>query len=55
MVLIVVILGIVANRHKLTWKHKDGERKANYFGSLTQATTVRIGELISGDGDVHSH
>lgn len=35
--------GILANRMKLSWRTKEGERHANYFGSLTQASTVRLG------------
>ncbi|VDK19575.1 unnamed protein product [Anisakis simplex] len=34
---------ILANKHHLTWRTKQGEQKANYYGSLTQATTVHIG------------
>jgi myo-inositol-1-phosphate synthase len=36
--------GILANREKLTWHTKEGMRTSNYFGSLTQSSTVRLGE-----------
>lgn len=35
--------GILANKHGITWMTKDGLRKPNYWGSLTQASTVRVG------------
>ena len=36
---------------KLRWRTKDGEQSANYFGSLTQASTCRVGSC--GGEDVH--
>ena len=33
--------GILANKHKMEWETKEGKHKANYFGSLTQASTCR--------------
>jgi myo-inositol-1-phosphate synthase len=36
--------GILANRLNSTWMTKEGIRRANYFGSLTQSSTVRLGE-----------
>ena len=39
-----VTAGIIANRNKLTWRTKEGVKSANYFGSLTQSSTVRIGQ-----------
>jgi myo-inositol-1-phosphate synthase len=44
--------GIVANRLGLTWHTKEGVQKSNYFGSLTQATTVRVGSDDAGQ-EVH--
>jgi len=35
--------GIIANKMGMTWRTKEGTHKANYFGSLTQASTVRLG------------
>lgn len=38
-----VVAGIIANRERITWRTKEGVQKPNYWGSLTQATTVRLG------------
>ena len=38
-----VTAGILANKLGLSWKTKEGEQKANYYGSITQASTVRLG------------
>ncbi|KAF8064501.1 IPS2 [Scenedesmus sp. PABB004] len=38
-----VAAGILANKHGITWMTKDGLRKPNYWGSLTQAATLRVG------------
>lgn len=35
--------GILANKHKISWRNKNGEQVSNYFGSLTQATTTCLG------------
>jgi myo-inositol-1-phosphate synthase len=37
--------GIIANREGISWVTKDGVQHANYFGSLTQASTCRIGSF----------
>ena len=37
--------GILANKHGITWKTKEGLRTPNYWGSLTQAATCRVGNL----------
>ena len=41
--------GILANRHGLTWRTKTGVRKADYVGSLTQSSTVRLGSCAGKD------
>lgn len=38
-----VTAGILANKLGLKWMTKDGEQSANYYGSLTQASTIKIG------------
>jgi myo-inositol-1-phosphate synthase len=38
-----VTAGIIANRMKMRWETKEGVRSADYVGSLTQASTVRLG------------
>jgi myo-inositol-1-phosphate synthase len=35
--------GLIANKLGLKWRTKTGERKADYLGSVTQASTVRLG------------
>eukprot|EP00850_Spirogloea_muscicola_P002745 SM000010S04383 [mRNA] locus=s10:1256937:1259812:+ [translate_table: standard] len=37
--------GIIANREGISWVNKDGVKRANYYGSLTQASTCRIGSI----------
>ena len=39
----------LANRMKMEWHTKEGLQKANYFGSITQASTVLLGNN-SDDG-----
>lgn len=41
-----------ANRMNLTWRTKDGEKQANWFGSITQASTVLLGSDLNFK-DVH--
>lgn len=43
-----VTAAILANRQKMTWRTKEGEHTANYFGSLTQSSTVLIGKDEQG-------
>jgi myo-inositol-1-phosphate synthase len=38
-----VTAGILANKHNLTWRTRTGMQSANYFGSITQASTIRMG------------
>jgi myo-inositol-1-phosphate synthase len=40
-----VSAGIMANKEKISWETKEGVQQANYLGSLTQSSTVRIGNL----------
>ena len=44
-----ITAGILANKKKLTWRTKEGERSANYLGSLTQSSTVQIGCTDAGE------
>uniref|UniRef100_A0A7S1XQB4 inositol-3-phosphate synthase n=1 Tax=Phaeomonas parva TaxID=124430 RepID=A0A7S1XQB4_9STRA len=41
--------GILANKHGLSWRTKEGEHKANYWGSVTQASTVKLGNDAAGN------
>lgn len=38
-----VTAGILANKEKMTWNDKKGEKSSNWYGSITQASTVKIG------------
>mmetsp|Transcript_128565 Transcript_128565/g.181386 ORF Transcript_128565/g.181386 Transcript_128565/m.181386 type:complete len:527 (+) Transcript_128565:100-1680(+) len=40
---------IIANQQGMSWETKEGTKKANYFGSLTQASTVSIGHDQNGN------
>jgi myo-inositol-1-phosphate synthase len=42
-----VTAGILANKHKMSWMTKEGRREADYFGSITQASTVRLGSSFA--------
>jgi myo-inositol-1-phosphate synthase len=46
-----VTAGILANKHGITWNTKSGLQKPDYFGSVTQASTVRLGS--AGGRDVY--
>lgn len=41
--------GIMANQQKLKWKTKRGEQSANYFGSMTQCVTTKVGVKFDKD------
>ena len=47
-----VTAGIIANREKISWQRKEGLQHPNYYGSLTQATTIRVGSNQHGK-EVH--
>ncbi|GAX76991.1 hypothetical protein CEUSTIGMA_g4438.t1 [Chlamydomonas eustigma] len=40
-----LLAGVLANKHGITWNTKDGLKSPNYFGSLTQASTLRVGNF----------
>lgn len=44
-----VTAATLANKHKLSFETKEGVVKANYFGSVTQSSTVNIGQDASGE------
>jgi myo-inositol-1-phosphate synthase len=45
-----VTAGIIANRRGLKWETKEGVQEANYYGSLTMASTVKLGtDTKTGD------
>jgi len=43
-----VTAGVLANKHGISWQTKEGVRNPDYFGSLTQASTLRIGVDAKG-------
>lgn len=43
-----VTASILANKLNISWNRKEGECHPNYYGSLTQATTIRIGNNAEG-------
>jgi len=46
-----VTAGILANKHGVTWHTKTGLHKPDYYGSMTQSSTVRLGS--AGGRDVY--
>eukprot|EP01006_Ploeotia_vitrea_P044709 TRINITY_DN66856_c0_g2_i1.p2 TRINITY_DN66856_c0_g2~~TRINITY_DN66856_c0_g2_i1.p2 ORF type:complete len:524 (+),score=342.60 TRINITY_DN66856_c0_g2_i1:190-1761(+) len=44
-----VTAGILANKKNISWHTKNGLQKPNYYGSLTQASTVRLGATPEGE------
>lgn len=48
-----VTAGIIANRENISWKTRLGVQTPNYFGSLTQASTVHLGRDLHSGKDHH--
>jgi myo-inositol-1-phosphate synthase len=44
-----VTAAVLANKHNMEWPTKEGLQKANYFGSVTQASTVFLGTGPEGE------
>lgn len=42
--------GLIANKHNISWNTKDGVKHPNFYGSLTQSSTVKLG--LNGRGQV---
>lgn len=38
-----LMASVIANKKKLQWEDKTGIKYANYYGSLTQSSTIRVG------------
>ncbi|XP_038551298.1 inositol-3-phosphate synthase 1-A-like, partial [Micropterus salmoides] len=47
-----VTAAVLANKLGLTWRTKNGVKKANYFGSLLQSSTVCVGSGPEGEVSV---
>jgi len=43
-----VVAGVIANKEKITWRTKEGVQTPNYWGSMTQASTLRLGTDSEG-------
>jgi len=43
-----VTAAVLANKHKMSYMTKNGKIEANYFGSITQASTVSMGYDFDG-------
>ena len=39
---------IIANKQSISWNTKDGVKIPNYYGSLTQSSTIKVGSLPDG-------
>lgn len=48
-----VTAGILANRHKLVWDTREGQRAANYYGSICMSSTVKLGTDTKTGHDVN--
>ncbi|TMS33229.1 hypothetical protein L596_000991 [Steinernema carpocapsae] len=46
-----VVGATIANREQMFWRTRNGVQTANYYGSITQSTTVHLG--YDGDSQVH--
>ena len=44
-----ITAGILANKHKIDWDTKEGPRSADFLGSITQSSTIRIGNDMAGN------
>ncbi|XP_028048840.1 inositol-3-phosphate synthase 1-B isoform X2 [Monomorium pharaonis] len=44
-----VTAALLANKLKLSWEAKEGLKTANWYGSLTQASTVKLGRRVKGE------
>lgn len=43
--------GILANKHNITWNTKKGEMTPNFYGSISQSSTTKIG--VSGNQEIY--
>ncbi|XP_054269718.1 inositol-3-phosphate synthase 1-B [Macrosteles quadrilineatus] len=42
--------GLLANKQGTTWRTKRGDHQPNWFGSITQSSTMLLGSSVSVDG-----
>lgn len=48
-----VTAGIIANRRDLIWSTREGERAANYYGSVVMGSTMKLGTEAKTGKDVN--
>ncbi|CAL3972725.1 hypothetical protein PZA11_004229 [Diplocarpon coronariae] len=48
-----VTAGIIANRRNISWATREGDRAANYYGSLVMGSTVKLGTSAKTSKDVN--
>lgn len=48
-----ITAGIIANRDGLRWETREGERGANYYGSVIMASTIKLGSDAETGKDVN--
>lgn len=44
-----VVAGTIANKEGISWEHKTGPKTPNYYGSITQSSTVKLGTDDTGE------
>eukprot|EP00388_Colpodella_angusta_P012677 GDKJ01032092.1.p1 GENE.GDKJ01032092.1~~GDKJ01032092.1.p1 ORF type:complete len:539 (+),score=144.67 GDKJ01032092.1:123-1619(+) len=45
--------GILANKYNICWETKEGLQHPNYYGSLTQSSTIRVGSDPRTGKEIH--
>lgn len=48
-----VTAGIIANRRGLVWATREGERAANYYGSVVMSSTMKLGNEAATDKEIN--
>ncbi|XP_022173378.1 inositol-3-phosphate synthase [Myzus persicae] len=43
-----LVAGLIANKYGITWETKSGVKTPNWFGSITQSSTIRVGMDTTG-------
>lgn len=43
--------GLLANKHNISWNTKRGVQHPNFYGSITQASTTKIG--VQGSQEIY--
>ena len=48
-----VTAGIIANRRGLVWATREGERAANYYGSVVMSSTMKLGTEVKSGNEIN--